>query len=110
MCIRDRRGLGVRLTTGGAGPCCGSAGAYSLLFPETAALLREARLDGLLASGAACIASANVGCIAHLQAGTELPVLHWLELLEPLPGSRNPATACATAGRPSYRRPGGRRC
>ncbi len=75
------RGLGVRLVTGGGGPCCGSAGAYSLLYPDTAESLREARLDGLLASGADCIASANVGCIAHLQAGTELPVLHWLELL-----------------------------
>jgi len=77
--------LGVRLTTGGAGPCCGSAGAYSLLYPGTAERLREARLDTLLASGGQRIASANVGCIAHLQTGTDLPVLHWLELLETVP-------------------------
>lgn len=79
------RSLGLRLTTGGEGPCCGSAGAYSLLYPGTAEHLREARLDALLASGADCIASANVGCITHLQAGTELQVLHWLELLESAP-------------------------
>jgi glycolate oxidase iron-sulfur subunit len=26
--------------------------------------------------------SANIGCIAHLQAGTGTPVTHWIELLE----------------------------
>ena len=26
--------------------------------------------------------SANIGCITHLQAGTELPVRHWIELLD----------------------------
>jgi glycolate oxidase iron-sulfur subunit len=75
---------GVKLVTRGSGPCCGSAGAYSLLFPATARTLRDARLDRLLASGGDCIASANVGCIAHLQSGTTVPVMHWLELLSPV--------------------------
>jgi len=30
----------------------------------------------------AAILSANVGCITHLQSGTELPVRHWVELLD----------------------------
>ena len=62
--------------------CCGSAGTYSLLQPELSKRLREDKLDALQAGGAALIASANVGCISHLQAGTTTPVRHWIELLE----------------------------
>jgi glycolate oxidase iron-sulfur subunit len=28
------------------------------------------------------VVSANVGCIAHLQAGANVPVRHWLEVLD----------------------------
>jgi glycolate oxidase iron-sulfur subunit len=28
------------------------------------------------------ILSANIGCITHLQSGTELPVRHWVEVLD----------------------------
>lgn len=28
------------------------------------------------------IASANIGCIAHLQAGTGVPIRHWVEWLD----------------------------
>ncbi|MCK2128174.1 glycolate oxidase subunit GlcF [Thauera aromatica] len=62
--------------------CCGSAGTYSLLQPELAARLRTNKLDALEAGGAGLIASANIGCISHLQAGTETPVRHWIELID----------------------------
>jgi glycolate oxidase iron-sulfur subunit len=32
--------------------------------------------------GADVIASANVGCIQHLQSGTATPVRHWVEVLD----------------------------
>jgi glycolate oxidase iron-sulfur subunit len=28
------------------------------------------------------IATANIGCLAHLQSGTGLPVRHWVEFIE----------------------------
>jgi len=28
------------------------------------------------------IATANIGCLAHIQTGTALPVRHWVELLD----------------------------
>ena len=65
--------------------CCGSAGTYSVLQPHIAGQLRERKLDAL---GEACgetplaILSANIGCITHLQSGTELPVRHWVEVLD----------------------------
>ncbi|MEW7849041.1 glycolate oxidase subunit GlcF [Massilia aurea] len=62
--------------------CCGSAGTYSVLQPEIAHALRERKLASLAATGAEHIVSANIGCIAHLQSGTDTPVVHWIELLE----------------------------
>ena len=62
--------------------CCGSAGTYSILQPELSERLRTNKLDCLLEGGAAMVASANIGCITHLQAGTGTPVRHWIELID----------------------------
>ena len=62
--------------------CCGSAGTYSLLQPALSKQLRSNKLAALEAGGAGCIASANIGCISHLEAGTATPVVHWVEMLE----------------------------
>ena len=62
--------------------CCGSAGTYSILQPELSGQLRERKLAALSAAGPALIATANIGCLAHLQAGTPSPVRHWIELLD----------------------------
>ncbi|TAH47029.1 MAG: glycolate oxidase subunit GlcF [Betaproteobacteria bacterium] len=62
--------------------CCGSAGTYSLLQPELSQRLRTNKLEALHEGGAETIASANIGCITHLQAGTATPVRHWIELLD----------------------------
>ena len=62
--------------------CCGSAGTYSLLQPQIAGELRSRKLAELQAGRPAQIATANIGCLAHLQSGSELPVRHWIELLD----------------------------
>jgi glycolate oxidase iron-sulfur subunit len=62
--------------------CCGSAGTYSVLHPQIAHALRDAKLANLSATGAVQIVSANVGCISHLQSGTDMPVTHWIELID----------------------------
>ncbi|MTV38295.1 glycolate oxidase subunit GlcF [Duganella radicis] len=62
--------------------CCGSAGTYSLLQPELSLQLRDRKLANLQDTGAQTIVSANVGCTAHLQSGTETPVMHWIELID----------------------------
>jgi glycolate oxidase iron-sulfur subunit len=68
--------------------CCGSAGTYSILQPELSERLRTNKLDCLLEGGAGMIASANIGCITHLQAGTGTPVRHWIELIDARLGSQ----------------------
>jgi glycolate oxidase iron-sulfur subunit len=62
--------------------CCGSAGTYSVLQPELATQLRDRRLGHLAAPRPEVILSANIGCITHLQTGTETPVMHWIEWLD----------------------------
>lgn len=62
--------------------CCGSAGTYSVLNPEIATTLRDRKLGHLGDLKPAVIASANIGCITHLQSGTDTPVRHWVELLD----------------------------
>ncbi|HSI21389.1 MAG TPA: glycolate oxidase subunit GlcF [Methylophilaceae bacterium] len=62
--------------------CCGAAGTYSILQPEMARQLREEKLAALRAGTPEVIVSANIGCIAHLAAGSGVPVVHWLELIE----------------------------
>ena len=62
--------------------CCGSAGTYSVLHPDMANALRERKVANLEATGAQAIASANIGCLSHLQGGTALPVRHWIEFID----------------------------
>jgi glycolate oxidase iron-sulfur subunit len=62
--------------------CCGSAGTYSVLQPELSYQLRDNKVSRLKATGAERIVSANIGCITHLQSGTEMQVEHWIELID----------------------------
>ncbi len=62
--------------------CCGSAGTYSLLQTEISNTLRDNKLDALQQTEPDLITTANIGCLHHLQSGTEKPVLHWIELLD----------------------------
>ena len=63
--------------------CCGSAGSYSILQPALAKRLRQRKLEALETNAPELIATANVGCQLHLQAGASVPVVHWLQLLDP---------------------------
>jgi glycolate oxidase iron-sulfur subunit len=75
--------LGFELTqVADAHLCCGSAGTYSLLQPQLAVRLRDNKLAALKAGAPEVIATANIGCQLHLEAGAGQPVLHWLELLD----------------------------
>jgi len=62
--------------------CCGSAGTYSLLHSEISTELRSRKLAALQEGAPACIVTANIGCLTHLQGGSTTPVRHWIELLD----------------------------
>jgi glycolate oxidase iron-sulfur subunit len=75
-------GFDVQVAKRDGNLCCGSAGTYSVLQPALARELRDRKLANLVASSPDCIVSANIGCIQHLQSGTDLPVRHWVEVLD----------------------------
>ncbi|MGE4369309.1 MAG: glycolate oxidase subunit GlcF [Burkholderiaceae bacterium] len=62
--------------------CCGSAGTYSVTQPELSTELRRRKLASIEPSRPDCIISSNIGCITHLQAGTDTPVRHWIEVVD----------------------------
>ena len=55
--------------------CCGSAGTYSVLQPEISTQLRDRKLKALAPVEAEVIVSGNIGCIQHLQSGSERRVV-----------------------------------
>jgi glycolate oxidase iron-sulfur subunit len=62
--------------------CCGSAGTYSLLQPTLSRQLLDNKLKALQKDTPECIVTANIGCQLHLAGGAEVPVGHWIELLD----------------------------
>ena len=76
-------GLGFDLTpVPDAHLCCGSAGTYSILQPDLSQQLLKNKINALTAGAPAVIVTANIGCQAHLQSATGLPVMHWIEALD----------------------------
>lgn len=75
-------GFDVQVARSEAHLCCGSAGTYSVLQPELAYPLRDRKLGHLNQLQPTTIVSANIGCITHLQSGSDIPVTHWVELLD----------------------------
>ena len=75
--------LGFELTpVADSHTCCGSAGTYSIFQPELSRQLRDNKVAALTAHTPDIIATANIGCQLHLQAGTGKAVVHWVELLD----------------------------
>jgi len=75
-------GFDIQISRNEAHLCCGSAGTYSVLNPGIAHTLRDRKLGHLGELRAQTIVSANIGCITHLQSGTDTPVRHWVEVLD----------------------------
>ncbi|MEO9612191.1 MAG: glycolate oxidase subunit GlcF [Nitratireductor sp.] len=71
--------------------CCGSAGTYNILQPEIAARLGERKVKNIEATGAALVATGNIGCMTQIGAGSDLPVVHTVELLDWAYGGPKPA-------------------
>ncbi len=62
--------------------CCGSAGTYSILQPELSQRLLKNKLEALTVDNPERIVTANIGCQMHLETKAQVPVQHWIELLD----------------------------
>jgi glycolate oxidase iron-sulfur subunit len=72
--------------------CCGSAGTYNMLQPQLATALRDRKVANIAKVAPDVIAAGNVGCITQIAAGTDIPVVHPIELIDwatggPVPGA-----------------------
>ena len=62
--------------------CCGSAGTYSILKPGISRRLLYDKIRALESGKPEAIATANIGCLAHIESGTPMPIKHWIELID----------------------------
>jgi glycolate dehydrogenase iron-sulfur subunit len=62
--------------------CCGSAGTYSILQAKLSQQLLDNKLSALQNDQPDLIATANIGCQMHMASKADVPVKHWLEIIE----------------------------
>ena len=67
--------------------CCGSAGLYNVEHPDIAAALGASKAKAIRATGANAVAAGNIGCLVQIgthlaRAGTSLPTLHTIQVLD----------------------------
>lgn len=71
--------------------CCGSAGTYNILQPDIATRLRDRKVANIASVKPDMIAAGNIGCMVQIASGTEVPVVHTIELLDWATGGPRPA-------------------
>src|SRR5690606_34029385 len=87
--LLSRAGFNVREPREGH-LCCGSAGTYNMLQPEISARLRDRKVKNIEATGAALVATGNIGCITQIASAARMPVVHTVQLLDWAYGGRKP--------------------
>ncbi|TFF27121.1 glycolate oxidase subunit GlcF [Jiella endophytica] len=88
--LLSRAGFAVRDVPEGH-LCCGSAGTYNILQPEIAGRLRDRKVKNIESVMPQVIATGNIGCMTQIGSGTQIPVVHTVELLDWAFGGDKPA-------------------
>jgi len=70
--------------------CCGSAGTYNLMQPTISKQLKARKVETLEAKNPDLIAAGNIGCMMQIGGGTELPIVHTVELIDWATGGPEP--------------------
>ncbi|MFT6103794.1 MAG: glycolate oxidase iron-sulfur subunit [Paracoccaceae bacterium] len=70
--------------------CCGSAGTYNLMQPEISKQLKARKIQTIEAKNPDIIAAGNIGCMMQIGSGTEIPMVHTVELLDWATGGPKP--------------------
>ncbi len=70
--------------------CCGSAGTYNLMQPEISGQLKTRKVETLEATRPDIIAAGNIGCMMQIGSGTDVPIVHTVELLDWATGGPRP--------------------
>ena len=78
--------------------CCGSAGTYNMLQPELARRLRDRKVGNIEKLKPDVIAAGNIGCMTQIAAGTVIPVVHTVELIDWATGGPEPEALAGKRG------------
>ncbi len=79
--------------------CCGSAGTYNLMQPEISKQLKSRKVQTLEALTPDIIAAGNIGCMMQIGGGTDVPIVHTVELLDWATGGPQPPALTAPGKR-----------
>jgi glycolate oxidase iron-sulfur subunit len=85
--------------------CCGSAGTYNLLQPEIAGRLRDRKVANIEKTRPDAVAAGNIGCMTQIAGGTDLPIVHTVELLDWATGGPKPEALTHWPDTPAASRP-----
>ena len=70
--------------------CCGSAGTYNIMQADIARTLRDRKVKNIERTKPDIIAAGNIGCITQIAGGTDIPIIHTVELLDYAYGGAKP--------------------
>lgn len=70
--------------------CCGSAGTYNILQPEISEQLKQRKITNIERVKPEIIAAGNIGCITQIASGTDVPIIHTVQLLNWVYGGEKP--------------------
>ena len=70
--------------------CCGSAGTYNILQQKIAKKLLENKVKNIKKISPDFIATGNIGCITQIASGTNIPIIHTVEVINWLTGGNKP--------------------
>jgi len=79
--------------------CCGSAGTYNLMQPEISGQLKARKVETLEMTKPDIIAAGNIGCMMQIGSGTDIPIVHTVELLDWATGGPRPSALDAPGKR-----------
>ena len=70
--------------------CCGSAGTYNILQSDIAQRLLKQKVENINKIKPDFISTGNVGCIMQIANGTNIPILHTVEIIDWYTGGPKP--------------------
>jgi len=70
--------------------CCGSAGTYNILQQKIASQLLKNKINNIEKISPDFISTGNVGCMTQIASGTNIPIVHTVEVIDWLTGGPKP--------------------
>jgi glycolate oxidase iron-sulfur subunit len=70
--------------------CCGSAGTYNILQQKIAKTLLKNKVENIEKVKPDFISTGNIGCMSQISSGTNIPIVHTVEIIDWLTGGPKP--------------------